>query len=123
MTQQQTQGAWGRKPKSRGNRYEKYISERLQRFFPGTKRNLGSGGYGGGDLVETPGWCFELKKVEKFNLWAALQQAENAAKGGQTPAVIFARNRSRDYIALPLDDWEGMMEEMGIGSANAAPPD
>ncbi len=47
-----SQGNWGRKPKARGNRYEKYISERLQRFFPGTKRNLGSGGYGGGDLVD-----------------------------------------------------------------------
>jgi len=101
-----------RRPKAKGNAYEKHISERLRRFFPTAKRNLGSGGYGGGDLVETPGWSFECKKVEALNLWKALAQSEEAASPTQTPAVVFARNRSRDYIAFPFDDWEGMMEEI-----------
>ena len=52
---------------------------------------------------------FEVKRVEKLNLWAALAQAENDAQENKmrwpvTPAVAFKRNRSSWYVVLPVSD-------------------
>ena len=50
----------------------------------------------------------ELKKVEKLNIWNALAQSERDAGDGEIPAVVFARNRSKDYVVVPFDDFMRM---------------
>lgn len=106
-----------RHPKAKGNQFEKLVSERLKRFWPNNRRNLGSGAQGGGDLTETVGgfigdYSIECKKREKISIWASLAQAEKAAAPTQTPLLVFARNRSRIYAAMPLDDLEGLWMEL-----------
>ena len=47
----------------------------------------------------------EVKCVERLNIWAALEQAEaNAKRAGVPPCVVFSRNRSPTYAALPWED-------------------
>ena len=48
-------------------------------------------------------YAIECKNQEHLNIWDALQQAAENAADGATPALIFRRNRSNTYVALPLD--------------------
>ena len=49
------------------------------------------------------GLHWECKKVEKLNIWNALAQSERDAGEDEIPAVVFARNRSNDYVAIPFE--------------------
>jgi hypothetical protein len=44
----------------------------------------------------------EAKQVEKLNIWQAISQAESNA-GNLTPLVVFGRNRTKPWAAVPLD--------------------
>lgn len=50
---------------------------------------------------------FEVKRVERLNLHAAMRQAE-ADADGRVPAVIHRRNREPWLITLHLEDWLGV---------------
>jgi len=51
-------------------------------------------------------FAVECKNQENLNIWAALRQAEDhATKSNTVPLVVFTRNRSQVYVALPLDDF------------------
>jgi hypothetical protein len=102
-----------RNPKSKGTRGEKEIRDLLREEWGYVKanRNLGSGAQGGGDIIEAiPGVNIEVKRVEKLNIWKALNQSELAASPTDIPAVFFRRNRSTWYAALPLSDFLGLVQ-------------
>jgi hypothetical protein len=105
-----------RRPKAKGNRYEKVVRDQLREAgYVNTKRNLQSGGQGGGDLIESiPGYSIECKAQERLNIWKALEQAENAGKPTDTPLVIFKRNRSISYACLPLEDFLALVEAASL---------
>lgn len=51
-------------------------------------------------------FTIEVKNQERLQVWEALAQAEqHANKNGRTPVLCFRRNRSRVYVALPLDQF------------------
>lgn len=101
-----------RRPKSKGTRGEKEVQELLRDAgYTRTKRNLGSGAQGGGDLIESiPGHSIEVKRVERLNVWKALAQCEAAASPTDVPLLVFRRNRSRWYACVPLDDYLPLVE-------------
>ena len=45
----------------------------------------------------------ECKCVEKINIWACIEQCEQNSNGN-TPCLIFTRNRSKVYATLPWND-------------------
>ena len=47
---------------------------------------------------------FEVKRVERLNVPAAMQQAERDADG-RIPAVVHRRNREPWLITMHLEDW------------------
>lgn len=47
-------------------------------------------------------YSFEAKCQEKLNIWDALQQSAENAPDGITPAVVFKRNYSDTYVAIPF---------------------
>ncbi len=47
---------------------------------------------------------FEVKRVERLNVPAAMQQAERDADG-RIPAVVHRRNRAPWLITMHLEDW------------------
>lgn len=66
----------------------------------------------GPDLLLSPAaesvfkFTFECKNKEALQIWAALEQAENHAKGSElTPLLVFSRNNAPDYVALRFDDF------------------
>lgn len=71
------------------------------------------------DVVHSiPNARLEVKRTERLQIWAALTQCErdlDPADDDTVPVVVFRRNRSRWYVALPLEDWLGQLgyEEEG----------
>lgn len=64
------------------------------------------GGKGNADVVAEglERFHFEVKRVERLNVPAAMQQAERDADG-RIPAVVHRRNRAPWLITMHLEDW------------------
>ena len=72
-------------------------------------------GMTGEDIVLSPAaqkvikYSFECKNQERLDLWGSLQQAEdNSSK--RTPVLVFKRNRSDTYAAIPFDEFIRLIE-------------
>ena len=50
-------------------------------------------------------YSVECKNVERLNVWSALSQAQTNAKEGTTALLVFGRNRTEPYVALPLAEF------------------
>lgn len=58
------------------------------------------------DLSGLPGIHVEVKRQERLNLAAALEQAErDARRFGGLPAVFHRASRTRWKVSMYLDDW------------------
>jgi hypothetical protein len=55
-----------------------------------------------GDLYGNVPAHIEVKRTERLELWRALKQAEDEC-GSKPPVLVFRRNRSPWYAAVPLD--------------------
>ena len=65
-------------------------------------------------MCSLPGFRLEVKRTEHLAIWQALLQVERDLPPDDdetTPAVVFRRNRSRWYVALPLDDLLELVRE------------
>lgn len=58
----------------------------------------------------------EVKCQEALNIWAALQQSELR---GERPLVVFKRNRSRIYAALPFEHLLELLKRLQEAEAKA----
>jgi len=71
-------------------------------------RNAGSGGgLIKGDVKTELPWHFEVKRVEKFNIWDAIEQStRDAGLHNKIPTVVFRKNRMPEYwVAMPQNEW------------------
>ena len=74
-------------PKKKGNRAEKDWAQRLRHagIDPGASRNYGSGsGLAKSDVHNSLGYEFEVKHVERLNIWDAIAEAEEHAHQAHT---------------------------------------
>lgn len=60
---------------------------------------------GDADVIGLPGIHVECKRVERLNIYEAMQQAERDAGEGETPAVFHRRNRESWLVTMTLDDF------------------
>ena len=60
---------------------------------------------GDADVIGLPGIHIECKRVERLNIYEAMQQAWRDAGDGETPAVFHRRNRKGWLVTMRLDDW------------------
>lgn len=69
-----------------------------------------TGGVGNPDISAEglEGYHFEVKRVERLNLGAAMEQAEHDA-AGRVPVVASRRNRRPWLVTLRLSDWLEVM--------------
>lgn len=89
----------------KGKRCElEFIAKHLVQYWPAACRNLDQFKGDGRDVLNVPGLHFQVKSVEKLNIWVALTQAETEAAQGDLPIVAFKRKRSAWYCALPADE-------------------
>ena len=96
--------------RTKGANYERKIAKRLSDFYKiELRRTPLSGGMDWkGDILPVFGeipYHIECKKVEKLNIWKALEQAEKDCPEDKIPIVIFTRNRTEDYVAIKLEDF------------------
>ena len=65
-----------------------------------------SGSETSADVVGLPGIHIECKRVEKLNIYDAIEQAQrDAGKSGELPAVFHRRNRKPWLVTMSMDDW------------------
>lgn len=96
--------------KAKGRRLQQEVRDLLLARFPHLQPDdikCAIMGESGVDLHLSPAaavsipFAIECKNVEKIQIWSALTQAEKNAKG-KTPLLVFRRNRSSTYAALPF---------------------
>lgn len=63
------------------------------------------GGSDSPDVVGLPGFHIEVKRVQAFSLYPALDQATRDAKGLSTPIVVHRRNGREWVTCLRLEDF------------------
>lgn len=99
-------------PRSKGNRAEREIIDMFHRLgWKHARRNFQSGGQGGGDIIEGPAnQHIEVKHRERCAIWDWITQAGDEARPTDTPVVVFRRNRSQWYVAVPAEDYFEMVK-------------
>ena len=72
-----------------------------------------TGGIGNPDVSAEglEGFHFEVKRTEKLNLGAAMEQAEHDA-AGRVPVVAHRRSRRPWFITMHLSDWLALVKEV-----------
>jgi hypothetical protein len=55
-------------------------------------------------------YSVECKNVERLNVWSALAQAQNNVREGTAALLIFGRNRTEPYVALPLTEFMKLLK-------------
>lgn len=99
--------------KAKGRRLQQEVRERILTAFPELDNDdvrSTSMGAGGEDLLLSPAarklfpFSVECKNSERLNIWGALTQAEANCPAHVIPLVVFTRNRTARYAALPLNE-------------------
>lgn len=91
--------------KRKGKNGELHVAKVLREHGFDAKRGVQyQGSPDSPDVVGMPGIHIEVKNTEHLNIWSALAQAERDC-GDNIPIVVFKRNRSKDYVALSLEDF------------------
>lgn len=95
----------GRASREKGRRGEQEVARLLRDAGFPVDRVPNSGGLRvKGDLTGLQGFHLEVKRAERANIWAWLEQAGSEAADGDTPLLVFRRSRSGWHAALPLED-------------------
>lgn len=97
----------GKGRQAKGRSYERSIIQYLWKFWnmtpPWKPHARPDGGYKPPPPLNN--WLLEIKRQDRLNIWAALEQAKADAGKENFPAVIFSRPGTPDYVAMELDDW------------------
>lgn len=90
----------GMKSKTKGKIGEREVAALLREFgFEGKRGQQFRGGAGSPDVEGLPGFHIEVKRCEAFQLYPALEQAEDDADLADTP-VVFHRPNGRAWVAV-----------------------
>ena len=105
----------GKMSKDKGKRGERELAKILKGFGYDTRRGQQyCGANGDADVVGLPGIHIECKRVEKLNLYDALDQAARDAKGEELPAVFHRKNDCKWIVSMYLEDWERIYKESDL---------
>lgn len=114
--------------KQKGNRGEREVAAILREHGYDARRGLQyQSGQVEADVVGLPGYHLEIKRVERLNIHAALEQSRADAKEGEVPVVVHRRSREDWLITMPFAEFLrlakttrkpaiGDWEEVGSGS-------
>ena len=96
----------GKSSQAKGAKGERELAHILRDMY-GYEVKRGSVFQGQSDMVGLPGIHPEVKRVEKLNVQAAMEQAKSEAvkRGDGIPTVFHRRNRTEWLVTMRLDDW------------------
>ena len=90
----------GKMSKTKGKTGEREVAALLREFGYGGARGVQyQGGKDSADVIGLPGFHIEVKRVERFDLEGAMEQAKADAAGSATP-VVFHRKSKRDWVVV-----------------------
>lgn len=112
--------------KKKGNRGEREVAQYLRDcgLDNTAARNWSSGSdRNKSDIHNSLDWNLEVKRVEKLNIWKALEQVEEYSRQNHAkPSVVFRRNRTPEwYIAIRLSDWVDLLKSKKRSELTEAP--
>lgn len=92
--------------RAKGARGERELSNLLKDHGFNTRRGQQyCGANGDADVVGLPGIHIECKRVEKLNLYTAMDQATKDKKENEKPAVFHRKDRSGWLVTMTFEDW------------------
>ena len=98
--------------RDKGARFERRIAKMLREY--GYEAERGQQHAGGKDSPDVkhnmPRIHIEAKDVEKLNIWSALEQSKRDAGEDEIPVVMFKRNRTQVYVAMPFEEFMDLFQ-------------
>jgi len=91
--------------KRKGKRGELELAKKLQEYGFNTRRGQQYSGLGGDDVVGLEGIHIECKRVERLNVYDAMEQACKDAEADELPAVFWRKNKEQWLVTMALSDW------------------
>ena len=93
--------------KRKGAKGELELAHKLQEYgYDEAKRSVQYNGKDGqADVIGLPHIHCEIKRVEKLNIYNAIEQAKRDAKNGDKPTVFHRKNRCNWLVTMELDDF------------------
>lgn len=106
----------GKASRDKGKRGERELAGILRDYGYDCRRGQQfCGSNGDADVVGLPGIHIECKRVERLDLYGAVEQAKRDAKEEELPVVIHRRNNCEWLVTMPLEDWMSMYREYEAG--------
>ena len=98
--------------RSKGAKGERELARVLRRYGYDCRRGQQySGANGDADVVGLPGVHIECKRVERLNIYDAVDQAKRDKKESEIPAVFHRKNNCEWLVTLTLDDFINIYRE------------
>ena len=97
--------------KRKGAKGEVELAHKLEEYGYNTRRSVQYNGKDGqADVVGLPKIHIECKRVEKLNIYDAIDQAKRDAKNGDMPTVFHRKNRCNWLVTMELDEFMKLYE-------------
>ena len=92
--------------RQKGARGERELAKILKEYGYETRRGQQyCGSNGDADVVGVPGVHIECKRVERLDLYAAMEQSENDAKPEEIPTVMHRKNGKPWLVTMKLSEF------------------
>lgn len=92
--------------KWKGKEGELELTRKLRDFgFEARRGQQYCGAKGDADVEGLPGIHIECKRVQRLQIYDAMQQAKNDARKDELPAVFYRRNHAQWLVTMELADW------------------
>ncbi len=103
-----------RMSRNKGKRGEREAAKELNRLFGLEARRAQQycGEAGDADLIGVEGIHVEVKRVERFHMHPALEQADSDRKAGETPMVLTKQNNKPWIVCCYLNDLPKVMYQL-----------
>lgn len=113
----------GRMSRQKGKRGEREAAKALANLGITARRSQQYCGVAGdSDLItDIDELHFEVKRVERLNLYAALEQAEGDRRVSQVPVVLHRRNGKQWAVIHFLKDWNEIATALHLAQGRARP--
>lgn len=91
--------------KAKGRRGEQELASKLRQFgFNARRAQQYCGANGDADVVGLPDVHIECKRVERLNIYDAMDQSKRDANG-DIPVVMHRKNNCEWLVTMTLEDW------------------
>lgn len=103
--------------KNKGKRGELELAHKLKEYGYSCRRSQQFAGINGdADVVGLDGIHIECKRVEKLNIYDAIDQAKRDHKSGELPTVFHRKNHCEWLVTMTLKDFMTLYQNSEVSS-------